>query len=66
VRCRDDSPKNYYGGGQQRRVVMNCGLRLVVLVLAIIGAIAVVAVLAMWFMHMSMMRGGMMYQGVEQ
>jgi hypothetical protein len=42
---------------------MNRGLRVVLLVLAIIGAIAVVVVLAMWLMHFSMMRSGMMDQG---
>ena len=41
-------------------MVMNRGLRLLVLVLADIGAIAVAAALAMWLMHLSMMRGGMM------
>ena len=43
---------------------MNIGLKILVLVLAIIGAIAVVAVLAMWLMHVSMMRGDMMAPGV--
>ena len=42
---------------------MSRGLRLLVLVLAIIGAIAVVLVLAMWLMHLSMMRGDMMGGG---
>jgi hypothetical protein len=42
---------------------MGRGFRLLVLVLAIIGAIAVVVMLAMWLMHFSMMRGGMMDQG---
>jgi hypothetical protein len=42
---------------------MNRGLRLVVLVLAIIGALAVIVVLAMWLMHLSMMRGDMMAPG---
>jgi hypothetical protein len=51
------------GGGQQCRVVMNRGLRIVVLVLAVIGAITVVTLLAMWLMHLSMMRGDMMAPG---
>jgi len=42
---------------------MNRVWRILVLVLAIIGAIAVVAVLAMWFMHFWMMRGDMMAPG---
>jgi hypothetical protein len=46
--------------------MMNRAVQFFVLVLAIIGAIAAIVILAMWLMHLSMMRGDMMLPGASR
>lgn len=39
---------------------MKKGINIIIIVLAVIGALAVIALLGMWLMHGSMMDGNMM------
>ena len=45
---------------RKAEILMNRTFRILMLILAVIGAIAVAIALGMWLMHLSMMRGDMM------